>query len=81
MTETELRAEVERLTELNDGLANQIVRMSTTLESSRRELLAIGWDAAVKEADRRWQIGHVSAGILIMDNPYRQPLDLLGGAE
>jgi hypothetical protein len=32
---------------------------------------AKGWDEAVNEADHRWQIGHASASILRMDNPYR----------
>lgn len=79
MSDTDLRAENERLTKLNDGLSRQVIAMGATLEAGRRELLATGWDAAVDGADRRWQIGKASAGILKADNPYRKPtLDLSG---
>ncbi|MFH5879775.1 hypothetical protein [Arthrobacter sp. NA-172] len=57
MSHNELVAEIERLTELNDRLSKQLIGMSETLETGRRELLATGWDAAVSEADSRWQIG------------------------
>ncbi|MFS0718842.1 hypothetical protein ABC337_04915 [Arthrobacter sp. 1P04PC] len=78
--ETDLRGRIAHLERVNAGLANQIVRSSERLEESRRELLATGWDAAVDEADRRWQIGSTSASILKADNPYRKPIGL-GGAQ
>ncbi len=79
MSDLELRGEVERLTNLNHRLSSQIIGMSDTLESGRRELLATGWDAAVTEADRRWQLGSGSVAILKADNPYRKPaLDFSG---
>jgi hypothetical protein len=81
MSDTELRAEVERLTTLNDRLSKQVIGMSDRLDASRRELLATGWDEAVNEADRRWQIGAASTSILKADNPYRQPIDTLGGGQ
>lgn len=79
MSDSELRAEIERVTDLNDRLSRQLIAMSGTLENGRRELLATGWDAAVTEADRRWTIGAESAAILKADNPYRKPLFDLGG--
>ena len=80
MTEAELRAENERLTNLNDGLSRQVIAMGQRLEDGRRELMAIGWDAAVNEADSRWSIGAASASKLKADNPYRKPVIDLSGA-
>ncbi|AXH44441.1 hypothetical protein PP353_gp65 [Arthrobacter phage Kumotta] len=79
MTE-DLRAENERLTNLNDGLSRQLIAMGQRLENSRRELMATGWDAAVNEADSRWSIGAASASKLKADNPYRKPVIDLSGA-
>jgi hypothetical protein len=80
MSDTELRAEIERLTTLNDRLARQVIGMAGKLEAGRRELLATGWDAAVTEADRRWQIGAGSAATLNAENPYRKPVIDFSGA-
>lgn len=69
MSDTELRAEVERLTTLNDGLARQVTAMGATLEAGRRELLATGWEACAKLPTRPD----------LKDNPYRKPtLDFSG---
>lgn len=75
MTEN-LRAENERLTNLNKKLANQIVNMSDKLEEGRRELLATGWDAC---ADRMLQLTSRDY-MLKADNPYRKPVIDLSGA-
>ena len=80
MSNSELHAEIERLTDLNHRLSLQVIATSTTLEAGRRELLATGWDEAVKEADRRWHIGHASAASLKADNPYRKPVPDFTGA-
>lgn len=66
----ELRAEVERLTKLNDGLSRQIIGMGATLEESRRELLATGWDECAKWPSRP----------KLEDNPYRKPVIDFSGA-
>lgn len=67
----DLRAEVERLTTANDRLSRHIIAMGENLETQRRELLAIGWDAAVAamtyEDGSKVEIAHSV-------NPYRQPL-------
>ncbi|MDQ0102333.1 Mn-dependent DtxR family transcriptional regulator [Paenarthrobacter nicotinovorans] len=80
MTEN-LRAENERLTNLNKKLANQIVNMSDKLEQGRRELLATGWDECVGKINF---ISHGLAPKLIedlkRDNPYRKPVIDLSGA-
>lgn len=71
MNQNELRAEVERLTAANERLSRHVVAMGDNLESQRRELLAIGWDAAVAamayEDGTKVEIAHSV-------NPYRQPL-------
>ncbi|MBT2537226.1 hypothetical protein [Arthrobacter sp. ISL-69] len=65
----DLRAENERLTTLNDGLARQVATAADRLEEGRRELLAIGWDACADSPTRPAKA----------DNPYRQPvLDFTG---
>lgn len=77
MTEVEeLRAKVEHLTKLNEGLARQVASASDTLEAGRRDLLAIGWDAACDHADNSRRYG----ASLKADNPYRRPVpDFSGG--
>lgn len=70
---TELRAEIERLTTLNDRLARQVSTVGDRLEASRRELLAIGWDAAV--AAMTYEDGS-KVEVAENSNPYRQPLEL-----
>lgn len=72
MSDTELRAENERLTKLNDGLSRQIIAMSGTLEAGRRELLATGWEACADTA----QTGPPNKA----DNPYRKPISDFSGA-
>lgn len=80
MTLEELRAENERLTASNARLANHIARMGDNLETRRRELLAIGWDAAVTEADRQWSVRPAHVAQLKAANPYRQPIPDFGDA-
>jgi hypothetical protein len=75
MTE-DLRAENERLRATNRNLAQQVVNMSDRLEQSRRELLAIGWDAAV--AAMVYPDG-TKVEVSENSNPYRKPVDLFGG--
>jgi hypothetical protein len=75
MTE-DLRAENERLRATNRNLAQQVVNMSDRLEQSRRELLAIGWDAAV--AAMVYPDG-TKVEVAENSNPYRKPVDLFGG--
>jgi hypothetical protein len=67
----ELRTENERLRTLNRGLAQQVVNGSTRLEEAKRELLAIGWDAAV--AAMRYTDG-TPVEIAESVNPYREPV-------
>ena len=74
----ELRAENERLRTVNRNLAQQVVNMSDRLEESRRELLAIGWDAAV--AAMVYPDG-TKVEVAKNSNPYRKPVDLLGSGE
>ena len=70
MNENELRAEIDRLTKLNNGLSRQVLAMVDTMESGRRELLATGWDACAKLPTRP----------NLKDNPYRKPVpDFSGG--
>ena len=69
MNENELRAEVQRLTTLNDGLARQVATASDRLERGRRELLAIGWDACADSPTRPNKA----------DNPYRKPVPNFSG--
>ncbi|NWL34452.1 hypothetical protein [Paenarthrobacter nitroguajacolicus] len=80
MTEN-LRAENERLTNLNDGLSRQLIAMGQRLEDSRRELMATGWDAF---ADRLSQdsngVPAAYVASLKADNPYRKPVIDLSGA-
>lgn len=79
MTEAELRAENERLTNLNDGLSRQLIAMGQRLEDSRRELMATGWDAAAEQV--RTEYGRdITATALINANPYRKPVIDLSGA-
>jgi len=77
MTE-DLRAENERLRHANRNLAQQVVNMSDRLEGSRRELLAVGWDAAV--AAMVYPDG-TKVELAENNNPYRKQLDLFGGDE
>jgi streptomycin 6-kinase len=70
MTIEELRADNERLTTLNDRLARQVATMADTLDRGRRELLAIGWDAAV--AAMVYEDGS-KVQVAKSVNPYRQP--------
>lgn len=77
----ELRADNERLRATNRGLAQQVVNASDRLEKSRRELLAIGWDAGFERGGHlaAWAIGNrPESERPDTDNPYRKPLDLLG---
>lgn len=76
MTLEELRAENERLTTVNARLANHIARMGDNLETQRRELLAIGWDAAVAA-----MVHEDGSKVEIAENvnPYRQPILSLSG--
>ena len=74
MTE-DLRAENERLRAVNRNLAQQVVGMSDRLEQSRRDLLAIGWDAAV--AAMVYQDG-TKVDVAENSNPYRKPVDPFG---
>ena len=67
----ELRTENERLRTLNRGLAQQVVNGSSRLEAARRELLAIGWDAAVSAM--RYTDG-TPVEIAESVNPYREPV-------
>jgi hypothetical protein len=76
---TELKAEVERLYAANNRLARQLAGMSAKLEEGRRELLAIGWDAAAEQV--RTEYGKdITATALINANPYRKPVIDLSGA-
>lgn len=77
MTIEELRAENERLTTANARLSTHIVRMGDNLETQRRELLAIGWDAAV--AAMVHEDGS-KVEVAVNVNPYRQPVPSLGDA-
>lgn len=80
MTEN-LRAENERLTNLNKKLANQIVNMSDKLEEGRRELLATGWDACADRTTNDLTDSAPNYGEqLKRDNPYRKPVIDLSGA-
>lgn len=72
----DLRAENERLKASNDRLSRHIVSMGDNLESQRRELLAIGWDAAV--AAMVYQDG-TQVEVAENSNPYRKPVELFGG--
>ena len=76
-TYEELQAENERLLTANDNLARHVIASSARLEEGKRELLAIGWDAAVaalvdEDGD--------PVGIVTNVNPYRQPFGF-GGDE
>lgn len=82
MSETELRAEVERLTNLNHRLSGQIIGMSDRLQASAREIAAKAWDDGFtacggEHTRQRKDPSHPITRI----NPHRQPLDLLAGAE
>jgi len=72
----DLRAENERLKSSNERLSRHIVSMGDNLESQRRELLAIGWDAAV--AAMKYQDG-TPVEVALNSNPYRSPATLLAG--
>ena len=50
------------------------------LRDGRRELMAIGWDAACDEAERQGLIGGNGEAELKADNPYRKPVIDLSGA-
>ena len=66
--------EIDRLTELNRRLANQLVGMSDKLDESRRELLAAGWDAAATATTLNYSI---AVGQKLKDtNPYRKPVGI-----
>lgn len=71
MNQNELRAEVERLTAANERLSRHVVAMGDNLESQRRDLLAIGWDAAF--AAMVYEDGS-KVEVASSVNPYRQPL-------
>lgn len=80
-TNSELRAENERLLNLNHRLSQQVISMSATLEAGRRELLATGWDACTEK------VGFITSGLapklvadLKADNPYRKPVPDFTGA-
>lgn len=72
---------IERLTALNNELAQLVKRGSDRLQESARELLAQGWDAGV--AGQMLADGHNSSTIQkeLETNPYRQPIDLPGITE
>lgn len=72
MTE-DLRAENERLTAANDRLSRHIISMGDNLETQRRELLAIGWEAGVV-----WSFNYLPATAMD-ENPYRKPVEPFGG--
>lgn len=77
----ELRAKVEHLTKVNEGLAKQVLRAADVLEAGRRELLATGWDAACDRASADLTDAAPDYGQTVKaDNPYRRPVpDFSGG--
>ena len=79
MSDNESPAEtIARLERLNNQLAQMLKRGSDRLQESARELMAQGWEAganAIMTAPYDEALGaHV-----VPVNPYRQPIDLLGG--
>jgi hypothetical protein len=73
LTPEELRADNERLRISNERLSRHIIGMGDNLESQRRELLAIGWDAAV--AAMKYPDGS-PVEVALNSNPYRVPVTL-----
>jgi len=67
---------IERLTELNNQLAQMLKRGSDRLQESARELMAQGWERGVIDA-----YGPVLNRHDLPPNPYRQPINLPGATE
>jgi hypothetical protein len=83
MTELEaLRAENKRLTELNAGLAKQVLGVADRLEAGRRDLLATGWDAGFATGKSRAMrmMSDEPTLSLNVENPYRKPVPDFSGA-
>lgn len=77
-TESELRAENERLTAANHRLSTQLIGMSDRLQASARQIAADAWDEGFRDGER--QSGEGDDGPKFV-NPYRQPKETLGGTE
>lgn len=74
-TYEELQTENENLLTLNEGLALQVACAADRLEAGRRQLLAIGWDAACDKAETDLTDVAPDYGLGLKDvNPYRQPV-------
>lgn len=83
---------IERLTELNNRLAQMLKRGSDRLAESARELMAQGWDVGHQTPVQRepsdcrcgaWcedecACGKYGTGKIITPNPYRQPIETIG---
>lgn len=75
---------IERLTELNNQLAQMLKRGSDRLQESARELMAQGWDAGLERGQElaAWAIGNrPDAERPSTINPYRQPLEMFGATK
>ena len=80
-TESELRAENERLTAANHRLSTHLIGMSDTLQASAREIAAKAWDEGCEALllDRLNPAGEHGIRDL-PPNPYRSPKETLGEA-
>lgn len=77
-TESELRAENERLTAANHRLSTHLIGMSDTLQASAREIAAKAWDEGFVDGERQGGEGDDGPKFT---NPYRQPKETLGGEQ
>lgn len=81
MSANETPAEtIERLTALNNQLAQMLKRGSDRLQESARELMAQGWEEGVKAANHAPYVPERNCHVL-PPNPYRQPVELPGATK
>lgn len=71
---------IERLTRSNLRLASMVAAGSDRLQASARELMAQGWDAGALSREPA-NIAEWEKELLLVVNPYRQPINLPGATK
>lgn len=71
---------IERLLKSNNRLAQMVKAGSDRLQASARELMAQGWDAGALSREPA-DLAEWEKELLLVANPYRQPINLPGATK
>lgn len=71
---------IERLERANNHLAQMLKAGSDRLQESARELMAQGWDAGALSREPA-DLAEWEKELLLVSNPYRQPIELPGAEQ